>query len=169
MKAFPGFGPVSRPIWLFGALPLLLLTACATAQLAEEEKPSDVETVDIGYGTVDKDHVVGSVTTVQGDGEEGNRVRTLAEMLQGQVGVQVIEGPGGISVRIRGTNSFLGGQEPLWVIDGMVIQSAGAGLSHINSTSIESVTVLKDAGSTAIYGSRGANGVILIKMKRRST
>jgi len=169
MKAFPGFGPVSRPIWLFGALPLLLLTACATAQLAEEEKPSDAETVDIGYGRVDKDRVAGSVTTVQGDEEEEERFRTLAEMLQGQIGVQVIEGPGGIMVQIRGTNSVLGGQQPLWVIDGMVIQSGGAGLSHINSTSIESVTILKDAGSTAIYGSRGANGVILIKMKRRST
>ena len=90
-------------------------------------------------------------------------------MLSRVPGVRVIDRPGGgISVRIRGTNSCLGGEEPLFVLDGMVIQSAGAGLSGINPNSIESITVLKNAGETAIYGSRGANGVILIKTKRGS-
>jgi TonB-dependent SusC/RagA subfamily outer membrane receptor len=60
----------------------------------------------------------------------------------------------------------MGGEEPLWVIDGMVV-TTGGGIDGINPSTIESVTVLKDAGSTAIYGSRGANGVILIKTKKR--
>lgn len=166
MKAFSESGPFSYHPWLFGALALLFLTACATTRLAEEEKPSEAETVDIGYGTIDKDHLVGSVATVQGDDVPAGRSRTLAEMLVRIPGVRIIEtSPGSISVRIRDTNSFLGGEDPLFVIDGMVFNG---GLSSINPNTIESITVLKNAGETAIYGSRGANGVILIKTKRGS-
>ena len=70
-----------------------------------------------------------------------------------------------MSVRIRGSTSFTGGEEPLFVLDGMVLQSAD-GLRGLSPANVESITVLKDAGATAIYGSRGANGVILIKTKR---
>jgi TonB-dependent SusC/RagA subfamily outer membrane receptor len=79
----------------------------------------------------------------------------------------VIRRPGGqISVRIRGPNSLNAGQEPLFVVDGMVAPPGTTGLGDLDPSSVESITVLKDAGSTAIYGSRGANGVILIKTKR---
>ena len=152
----------------FGALALLFLTACATTpRLAKEERPSDAETVDIGYGTVNKDHLVGSVATVQAEELQEVRSRTLADMLVRVPGVQVVGRPGGgISVRIRGgSSSFLGGEEPLYVIDGFVFQG---GLSGINPTDIESITVLKNAGETAIYGMRGANGVILIKTRTGS-
>ena len=169
MKAFSGSGPVPYHPWLFGALALLFLTACATTRLAEEEKPSDAETVDIGYGTVDKDHLVGSVATVRSEDVQVVNSRTLAQMLARVPGVRVIEQSGGrISVRIRGSSSLLGGTAPLWVLDGMVIEPGGGGLSGINPNNIESITVLKDAGATAIYGTRGANGVILIKTKRES-
>ena len=166
MKAFSGSGPVPYHPWLIGALALLFLTACATTRLAEEGKPSDAEAVDIGYGTVDKDHVTGSVSTVHTEDLQVVDSRTLADMLSRVPGVEVISLPGGgIGVRIRGAGSFLGGAAPLYVVDGMVYSW---GLGGINPHDIESITVLKDAGATAIYGSRGANGVILIKTKRES-
>ena len=166
MKAFSGFGPAPFHPWFFGALALLLLPACATNRIAQDGKSSDSETVDIGYGTVDEDHQVGSVTTVQGNTLQTERPKTLAEMLTVVPGVQVVEGMGGVlRVKIRDTNSFLGGEDPLVVIDGMVYQG---GLNGINPNTIQSITVLKNAGETAIYGSRGANGVILIKTKRGS-
>lgn len=140
MKAVSGSGPVPHHPWLFGALALLFLTACATTR----EQPRDV-----------------------GDDAPPVGFRTLAEMLSQLPGVRVIERPGGrITVRISGTSSFISGQDPLILLDGMVIQSAGGGLSSINPNSIESITVLKNASETAIYGSRGANGVIVIKTKR---
>ena len=82
-------------------------------------------------------------------------------------GVLVTELPGGgIRVRIRGSRSILGGNDPLYVVDGMVIQTIDGALYGINPHDVESISVLKDASSTAIYGSRGANGVILVKTKR---
>ena len=88
-------------------------------------------------------------------------------MLSRVPGVRVIERPGGaLSVRIRGTGSFQGGQEPLYVIDGMVMAIGDTGLGGINPNTIKSITVLKDPGETAIYGSRGANGVVIIKTKQ---
>jgi TonB-dependent SusC/RagA subfamily outer membrane receptor len=74
---------------------------------------------------------------------------------------------GGISVRIRGTTSFYGSNEPLYVIDGMTIQPGPNGsLTGINPYDIESIKVLKDPAETALYGMRGANGVIVIKTKK---
>jgi len=81
------------------------------------------------------------------------------------LGAGGMDGEGGMTVRIRGATSFLGSEEPLFVIDGMVVQSADGALDGINPNTIESITVLKNADETAIYGSRGANGVILIKTK----
>ena len=72
----------------------------------------------------------------------------------------------GIRVRIRGISSMVGGQEPLFVLDGMIVQFQGRDLDGVDTRSIESITVLKDAGETAFYGSRGANGVIVIWTKR---
>ena len=163
MKAASRSGLVSYHPCFWVAFALLFLPGCASTRVAEEEDPSDVEGVNIGYGTVDRDHLAGSVTTVQGEDVQVAQPRTLAEMLRRVPGVQVSEPSAGtMSVRIRGTGSFLGGKEPLYVLDGMVIHALGG----INPNTIESITVLKIADATAIYGSRGANGVILIKTKR---
>ena len=164
MNAFFGSGPLPRHFWLLSSLAFLSLTACATPRMAETAS-SNAETVDIGYGTVDKDHQVGSVNTVQGKDVQTDRSRTLGEMLARLPGVQVTESNGSLRVRIRGeSNSFLGGEDPLFVVDGMVVSAGGIG--GMNPNNIESISVLKNAGETAIYGSRGANGVILIKTKR---
>ena len=166
MKVSPGSGPVSFHPWFFGAIALLALPACTTTRLAEEEQPSNLETVEIGYGAVHEDHFVGSVVTTQSGEAQAVQFKTLAEMLNRLPGVRVIElHGGGISVRIRGATSFLSSEEPLFVLDGMALQSTDEGLRGINPNTIESLTVLKDAAETAIYGSRGANGVILIKTK----
>src|SRR5690606_6744947 len=87
---------------------------------------------------------------------------SVMQSLQGRVpGLHIQQNsgaPGGnIQVRLRGTNSIQGGNEPLWIIDGFP-----GNINLINSTDIESIEVLKDASATAIYGSRGANGVIII-------
>ena len=90
-------------------------------------------------------------------------------MLEGRVaGVDVQRTPdGGIAVRIRGASSFNGNTQPLYIIDGMPIEPGpGGSLTGISIADIESIKVLKDAASLTLYGSRGANGVIIIKTKR---
>ena len=82
-------------------------------------------------------------------------------------GVRVIQTPAGISVRIRGGTSVNGSNEPLYVIDGMPVETGPDGLLAINPYDIATIEVLKDAASTAEYGMRGANGVVRITTKRR--
>ncbi|MDO5968752.1 TonB-dependent receptor [Flavivirga aquimarina] len=126
------------------------------------------EVVVIGYGTVRKRDLTGSVSSVDTEETFAAPVSNLDQALQGRAaGVQVttVNGaPGsGATIRIRGGNSITAGNEPLYVIDGFV---GGGDLNTINPNDIESIEILKDASSTAIYGSRGANGVILITTKR---
>ncbi len=99
---------------------------------------------------------------------EGQPYANMEELLRGQVaGVDVLErGDGSMSVRIRGASSFMGGNEPLYVIDGMPMpQGDPRGLTGLNLHDIARIEVLKDADAKALYGSRGANGVILISTK----
>jgi len=94
--------------------------------------------------------------------------QSIEEILKGRVaGVTVTRTDGGISVRIRGASSLYGSTEPLYVLDGVAIQpGAGGSLTGIDPYDIESIEVLKDPADTAMYGMRGANGVIVIKTKR---
>lgn len=129
------------------------------------------EVIVIGYGTSRKKDVTGSVARLKSDELNAFPVSNPVQGLQGKVsGVQVVQNsgePGGaISVRIRGGNSLQGSNEPLYVVDGFAL-SGGPG--SINSNDIESIDILKDASATAIYGSRGANGVILITTKAGRT
>lgn len=142
---------------------------------------SDV--VVIGYGTVKKSDLTGSVVSVKSSEIQAVHATTFDQALQGRAaGVQVIQTngvPGGeTNIRIRGTSSVNASSEPLYVIDGMLVNSNGGEVSvsgrgprigplaSINPNDIESIEVLKDASAAAIYGSRGANGVILITTKR---
>lgn len=143
--------------WLLGGLIPLFLTACASTQ-----PDPDTGTVDIGYGEVDREHVDGSVDTVEAEDEGMERTRALADMLGRIPGVRVSVKGNDLVVRIRGSSSFLASEEPLVVVDGMEYRGA---LRGINPFNIESITVLKNAGETAVYGARGANGVILITTK----
>lgn len=135
--------------------------------LKEDSKTLD-EVVVVGYGLVKKSDLTGSVGRVKADEIEKMPITSIDQVLQGRVtGVHVRASngePGGSSnVTIRGGNSISASNEPLYVIDGII----GAGnLDGINPQDVASIEVLKDASSIAIYGSRGANGVVLITTKR---
>lgn len=138
--------------------------------LAEDTELID-EVVVIGYGTVKKSDLTGSVGSVAMKKVNQVGITSADRALQGQVaGVQVNARTGqpgeSMMIRVRGGNSLAGGNEPLYVIDGMPIEKMS---SDINPEDILSMEVLKDASSTAIYGSRGANGVVLITTKRGSS
>lgn len=127
------------------------------------------EVVVVGYGTRNKGDLTGSVSSISTEEFEEQPVTRLDQILQGRAaGVQVTSAsgsPGGdVRIRIRGANSLTGDNSPLYVVDGFV----GADFNNINAEDIASVVVLKDAASTAIYGSRGANGVVIITTKTGS-
>lgn len=154
----------------------------------EENQEQLEEVVVIGYGAVDKKDLTGSVTSVKPQENIVNQAKTVENLLQGQAaGVLVQQNsaePGATtSIKIRGTNSLTGNTEPLYVVDGIIMDSATEdvvdplqggnsslspqnGITGINPRDIESIEVLKDASATAIYGSRGANGVIIITTKK---
>ena len=141
----------------------------------------DEVTISVGYFDISKKDLSGSITQIKSEQLEQNRASTLENLLQGQVaGVVVTESAepgGGVGISIRGTNSLLGGTQPLYVLDGIpinpVADAAGNGnsggsqssMSFVNPNDIDKIEVLKDAAATAIYGARGANGVVLITTK----
>jgi TonB-dependent SusC/RagA subfamily outer membrane receptor len=141
--------------------------SAGTVTLTERVKGLN-DVIVVGYGTARKRDVTGSVSSIKAEALDKTPVVTPDQMLQGRVsGLQFTQTdgqPGSVtSIRIRGTNSINSGNQPLFVIDGF----AGIGdLNSINPGDIESVDVLKDASATAIYGSRGANGVVLITTKK---
>ncbi|MGD9556051.1 MAG: TonB-dependent receptor [Mangrovibacterium sp.] len=133
----------------------------------QEEAIGIDEVVAIGYGTIKKSDLTGSVSQVKSGELNAFPSSNLLQALSGRSsGVQVIQNTGApgasTSIRIRGANSIQGSNEPLYVVDGFPINNPTA----LNNSDIESIEVLKDASSTAIYGSRGANGVVLITTKR---
>jgi TonB-linked SusC/RagA family outer membrane protein len=126
------------------------------------------EVVVIGYGTQKRSDLTGSITTLSSKSYKDQPVLNASSALQGRVaGVSVTNNSGapggGVKIRIRGANSVNASNDPLYVIDGIALSSIG--LSDINVNDIESMEILKDASATAVYGSRGANGVILITTK----
>lgn len=134
------------------------------------------DVVVIGYGTVKKEDMTGSVVAIKSEELNRGAVVSTQDMLKGKVpGLQIIPGDGGpgsgSTIRIRGAASLNASNDPLIVIDGVPIAAdGGAGMANpletINPNDIESFTVLKDASSAAIYGSRASNGVIIITTKR---
>jgi TonB-dependent starch-binding outer membrane protein SusC len=143
--------------------------------------------VNNGFGTTSKRDMIGSVSTVKGDALSDQPVTSIDQMLQGRAaGVQVVSNSGdpgsGVDIRIRGAGSISGGNDPLYIVDGIPIIStpfdnSASGqnvarinpLADINPTDIERIDILKDANAAAIYGARAANGVIVITTKRGKT
>jgi len=131
------------------------------------------QVVVIGYGSVKKSDVTGSVTSVKTEALKEIPANSVEGLLQGRAaGLQVInssQDPGaGATVRIRGGSSLRGSNAPLVVVDGFPLGDAGD-LKQINPSDIVNMEILKDASASAIYGSRGANGVIMITTKRAKT
>ncbi|MCD7977284.1 MAG: TonB-dependent receptor [Tannerellaceae bacterium] len=151
-------------------------------QVGLSENTMDLdEVVVVGYGTIKKSDLTGSLTSLKADAITLGLAQSPDMALKGKsAGVQIttVSGqPGaGAVVRVRGTSSILGSNEPLYVVDGVPLDGGGAAgglqgesispLTIINPSDIESMEILKDASATAIYGSRGANGVIMITTKR---
>lgn len=141
-----------------------------TINVKLEDMTSDLnEVVVIGYGTAKKGDLTSSISAIKGDKLEKLSTGNVMNALQGQVnGVQISSaGSPGASPRvvIRGVSSFNGGSDPLYVVDGMPV---GTSINFLNQNDIESMQVLKDASASAIYGTRGSNGVILITTKKGS-
>ena len=138
------------------------------------------EVVAIGYGTMKKTDITGSVASVDSELLENKPIASFDNALRGQIAGVVVnqsdgQPGGGSSIRIRGTSSINGTNEPLYVIDGVPLISESVTHGHgmqinplasISNNDIESIEVLKDASATAIYGARGANGVILVTTKK---
>jgi len=153
----------------------------AEIQLTENNNQLN-DVVVVGYGTQTRKSLTGSVSTISVEEVKDKPVATFEQQLQGKAaGLQISASTGipgdGMFIRVRGTTSINASNDPLYVIDGVYVNSnslqnittqgqANNPLSDINPNDIESITVLKDADATAIYGARAANGVILITTKR---
>ena len=154
--------------------------------LSEDVKALE-EVVVVGYGTVKKKDATGAVSALGSKDFQKGVIISPEQLMQGRIaGVQITQSSGepggGINVRIRGTSSVLGGNNPLFVVDGVPLSgdnTSGGGdnqgvgrqpaknpLNFLNPDDIASMDILKDASATAIYGSRGANGVVLITTKK---
>lgn len=138
-----------------------------TVKLQEDENQLQEVVVQVGYGSVKKKDATGSVAVITAKDFNKGAITNTENLLNGRVaGVVVTQGgrPGdGAAIRIRGGASLGASNDPLVVIDGLPVNN---GLSSINPNDIESFSILKDASATAIYGSRGSNGVVLIKTKK---
>lgn len=136
--------------------------------LKDELTSSLNDVVVVGYGTQAKKDLTGSIGVVSQSKMENQATVGIGQNLQGKLaGVQVTQNDGtpysGTSIKIRGTGSFGASSNPLIVVDGMITND---GLSNLNPNDVENITVLKDAASAAIYGSRGANGVVIVTTKK---
>jgi len=132
----------------------------------EEDNTTLNDVVVIGYGSVKKKDLTGSVATVNSETLQAVPVANASEALTGKMaGVQITTTEGSpdaeVKIRVRGGGSITQSNDPLYIVDGFPVD----GISDIPANDIEDITVLKDASSTAIYGSRGANGVILVTTK----
>lgn len=136
------------------------------AVMKEAIKELDEVTV-VGYGAMKKRDITGAISSISAQSIEEKTPINVYDALQGQTsGVQIVTGSGapgeGAEIRIRGVSTFDEGAKPLFVVDGVPLDN----VDNINPNDIESIEVLKDAASTAIYGSRSANGVILVTTKK---
>ena len=149
----------------------ILLQGQENLDIALAEDPQALsEVVVVGYGSQQKRDITGSVALVDEEAFDDRPNTQLGALIQGKAaGVQVVSGSGkpssGFSIRIRGTNSINASSEPLYVVDGVPTTDTRS----LNPSDIESISILKDASSAAIYGAQGANGVVIITTKKGST
>lgn len=129
------------------------------------------EVVVIGYGSMNKRDVTTSIARVGGEELKDMPVTGFDQALVGKMaGVQITQTTGkpngGTSIRVRGTGSITAGADPLYVVDGVPLERASSALETVDMNDVESIEILKDASSAAIYGSRGSNGVVMITTKK---
>ena len=173
VKAAPG---TELTITFLGMNPQKVKAGQNTQVTMSDDSQSLNEVVVIGYGVAKKNDLTGSVTAIKPDEKNHALVTSAQDMIQGKIaGVNVVSDGGtpggGATIRIRGGSSLNASNDPLIVIDGLAMDNQGIkgapnALGMVNPNDIESFTVLKDASATAIYGSRGSNGVIIITTKK---
>ena len=136
-----------------------LVCSCGVfARSDEPYTPRSAEVVDIGYGKAARGDLTSSVSSVDINENTVQTYRDIYEMIQGKCSGVVVEGQ---RIIIRGISTIYAGTDPLFIVDGSAVSS----IDWINPHDVKSIDVLKDAGATSIYGSRGANGVIIINLK----
>ncbi len=176
--------PANARVLIISAVDMIAqeLTIGGNATLSTSLKTAErsmQEVVVVAYGTQKKANLTGSVATIKGTDLENKPFSSVDKALQGGVaGLQSAAASGAPGaaqdIRIRGISSINAGNAPLWVLDGTIVNTGDASrlqttanlLSTLNPNDIESISVLKDAASTSVYGSRGANGVILVTTKK---
>ena len=157
-----------RPARLLAVVVLAGIAACGPSR-GPRSVPS-LERVEQGYGSSLRGETTGGVSSLTGEELSAQRVNSVEELLDGRIpGLLVTRtGDGALSVRVRGVRSLIGNNEPLVVIDGVPVNAptVSQALSGLAPQSVARIDVLRDAGSTAAFGSRGANGVILVTTRR---
>lgn len=147
-------------------LALVTLAACGSgAPKDPAPAPAPEGETQVGYGSQPKERVTGSISSVDQETIENRGSRSILDLLDDVPGVQVIRGPSGPTIRVRGGATINSSEEPLFVIDGVPAMSVESALASINPADVERIEVLKDA-SASIYGLRAGNGVILVRTKR---
>ena len=140
---------------------VLASTACARTVSTRPEPEGEAEEVNVGYGSRDRDNLTGAVSSVTGDELDRHAASSMEQVLRGRVpGLQVVRRGGELSIAVRGLRGF---REPHVVIDGA--PSTARDLLRLTPNVVARIDVLKDAGA-AVYGLRGANGVILVTTRR---
>ena len=154
--------------WCSLACALLALAGCHSKPNGPALPSPSSTAVQVGYGTQDRRDVNTAVSSASGETMRKNSPRTVADMLVGRFpGVEVRALPNGsASIRIRGTRSFKSGEEPLIVVDGIPQHIGAQALMDMSPQDVQSIEVLRDAAASSVFGSRGANGVILISTRR---
>lgn len=185
VKGNPGVGTVTDIDGGFtlqvpqGSTLVFSYVGCITKELAaaadmkvvlDDDSENLEEVVVIGYGTVKRKDLTTAVSTVGGKDIDNRPIISAAQALQGKAAGIAVSSPngapgGGMTIRVRGTTSMNGSNDPLYVVDGVPVDN----ISFLAPNDIESMQILKDASAAAIYGSRGANGVILISTKHASS
>jgi len=141
------------------------LAACAQKPRTRPAPDPDDDRVEVGYGSQSKAQNATAISSVDA-GE--HTVSTWEQLLSGRVpGLEVVNGPTGMTLRIRGASTLMSGSDPLIILDGTPLSGTANLFAAVSPQDVKRIEVLKDAGSTAIYGSRGANGVILVTTKKR--
>jgi TonB-dependent starch-binding outer membrane protein SusC len=153
---------------LSSALCLIVLAGCAKSNSPPADRPDrNPNDVSLGYTSEDETRSTASVSSLSGDRLTTVKAANVVELLDLLPGVQVIRSGGQLSVRVRGVRSLMGTNEPLFVIDGtpMSVTTFWSAADGISPSQVDRIDVLKDASSRAMYGSRGANGIIVITTK----
>jgi iron complex outermembrane receptor protein len=144
------------------------LLGCASSQPPppQSDKKTDENTVHVGYGEKKEENVLSATSTVTPDEQDRDTATNFSDLIDGRMaGVRVRETSSGIRVIVRGVNSINSGTAPLYVVDGLPVEPNYNGAVPVLPRDIESISVLKGASATSMYGARGANGVVVIKTK----